>query len=96
MTTFSPDVLVAGLQKVEEAQGSTFDLYHPAFTKVLDAQGTPPTLPSLYTEFGLVPVSPESITTVLHGTETIEQVGVGVGQEQQLRDSHDLRLRCSC
>jgi len=72
MTTFSPDVLVAGLQRVEEAQGSTFDLYHPAFSKVIDAQGTPPTLPSLYTEFGLVPVSPESITTVLHGTETIK------------------------
>jgi hypothetical protein len=72
MTTFSPDVLVAGLQRVEEAQGSTFDLYHPAFTNVIEANGKPQSLPSLYTEFGLVPVSPESITTVLHGTETIK------------------------
>jgi hypothetical protein len=72
MTTFNPDVLVAGLQKVEEAQGSTFDLWHPAFNKVIMANGKPKTLPNLYAEFGLVPVSPESITTILHGTEPIK------------------------
>jgi hypothetical protein len=72
MTTFNPDVLVAGLQKVEEAQGSTFDLWHPAFNKVIMAGGKPKTLSQLYCEFGLVPVSPESITTILHGTEPIK------------------------
>jgi hypothetical protein len=39
---------------------------------VIDAKGKPKTLPNLYTEFGLVPVSPESITTIQHGTETIK------------------------
>lgn len=70
MTTFSPDVLTAGLQKVEEARGDLFSLYHPAFDKIIN-KGKPANLPSLYKEFGLVPVSPESITTILHGTETI-------------------------
>ncbi len=72
MTTFNPDVLVTGLQKVEKAQGSTFDLWHPAFQKVIMANGKPKTLPQLYCEFGLVPVSPESVTTILRGTEVIK------------------------
>lgn len=72
MTSFNPDVIVAGIQKVEEAEGSTFDLYHPAWNRVINAQGKPPTLPEIYKEFGLVPVSPESITTVEKGTETLK------------------------
>ena len=39
---------------------------------MINKGGKPKTLPQLYCEFGLVPVSPESITTIRHGTETIK------------------------
>lgn len=59
---YSPDVLVTALQRLEEGQ-TTFDLYHPAFDKIIERKNRK-TLKNPYCEFGLVPVGPGSITDV--------------------------------
>ncbi len=67
--SFDPDILVTALQRIEEGK-TTFDFYHPVYSKIINRTGKPRVEGSPFVEFGLVPVSPESITTIVHGTET--------------------------
>lgn len=70
--SFDKDILVASLQKIEASKGQLFDHYHPVISKILKKNGTPPVLDRAFTEFVLVPVSPERVTRMRHGTEIIK------------------------